>query len=375
MDLIKCPDCGEMYSSSYPHCPFCEEDGDSSRKIKYTPKRHIADKHKAQSARGGLIVVLVLVLALLGWYLFGGNIAARDKADGEQGDTPSSQNDQPAVPVSNPAASSDPFYQPPEDTQGGEDTTGEAAGTVADPSVTEPVTPQNVVEENVDVSNAALNRSDFTLSGSGDSFRVKVSGTEATPHWSIDNGNVASIKPDGTVTALANGSTTLRCKVGTRELTCVVRVSGTGKNAAPADAPTVAETVTPTAPAAPGTASTEPSTPSTTTQPDTTTAAPGTTTNSNTHVDASSLSVKTNYGTTLQKDPDEKLFDCTVKIGGDPITLKIVGTDVPVSSWTSSNPAVVEISSDGKLTPKSSGRAYVTATVGDATVKCIIRVR
>ena len=92
-------------------------------------------------------------------------------------------------------------------------------------------------------------------------------------------------------------------------------------------------------------------------------------------MDASSLDVKTNYGTKLQKDPGTGYPDCTVHIGGDPITLVVTGTNVPVSGWTSDKESVVTIDNNGKLTPVSSGTAHVTATVGDAKITCIIRVR
>ncbi|MBE7003113.1 MAG: hypothetical protein E7425_02350 [Ruminococcaceae bacterium] len=384
MDLIKCPICGEMYSSTYHSCPFCEEDGESVRgaRKKKTRGRRIADKNKALSARGGLIVVVVLVLGLLSWYLFGDSIVRGGKAPAS---TTGQSDNLPAVPASNVGEATDPFFQPSDETVPTDDTPAipgtepENGGT--EPGVTEPdgtqgtsaVEPVPVTEdENVDVSNAKLNREDFTLSGVGDSFRVKVSGTEATPHWSIDNANVAALSPDGTVTAAANGSTKLRCRVGSRELVCIVRVTNTGKTAAPAEAPTSVEPITPTEPPAPGTASQTPSGSEQQTSSGTTAQTPSTTT---THVDASSLKVKTNYGTTLQKDPDTGYPDCTVYIGGDPIALQISGTDVPVSSWTSDKESVVKVASDGKLTPISKGTAHVVAKVGDATITCIIRVR
>ncbi len=90
MDMIKCPECGELYSSSYKRCPFCEEDGDSPRMIAYRPRRHIAARSKAQSARGGLIVVLLLVLGLLSWYLFGDEIF-------RPGDKPAAARNEPAA--------------------------------------------------------------------------------------------------------------------------------------------------------------------------------------------------------------------------------------------------------------------------------------
>ncbi len=364
MDMIKCPVCGEMYSSTYRKCPFCEEDGDDGRKIRYTPKRRIADRQKTQSARGGLIVVLALVLGLLSWYLFGDKILPRADAPAEP-DAPASQTE-PSVPASNPGGA-DPFYEEPTKPSEPAEPSG-PSGPAGQPEPAEPP-----VDENVDVSNAKLNRADFTLGYAGEKFTLRVSGTEAAPHWSIDNANVATLTGDGTVTAVANGSTTIRCKVGTRELTCIVRVTNTGRKAEPADAPTSAESVTPTKPETP--ANTPPATPTTPTTPTT----PSTPSSGSTHVDASSLWVETNQNYKLPKEPGELakgkiLYDCTLHIGGDPTTLVVKGTDAPVSSWTSSNTSVVEVSSDGKLTLKGKGTSYVTAAVGDATVKCIIRV-
>ena len=228
MDLIKCPVCGEMYSSSYPHCPFCEEDGDSGRKVKYKPKRRVANRQKALSARGGMVVVLVLVLALLSWYLFGDNIIHRGEQPTPEQEDPHSGTEQ-AVPAGPSKLTDDP-----EPSGGGENVTDPVQTTdpvtVTDP---EPVTPP--VDTNVDVSGAKLNRDDFTLSYAGEKFTIKLSGTTATPTWSIDNANVASIGTDGTVTAIANGNTTVHCKVGSRDLTCTVRMRGTGQTAAKAD--------------------------------------------------------------------------------------------------------------------------------------------
>lgn len=341
MDLIKCPDCGEMFSSSYPRCPFCEEE-DAPRRIGFTPTRHIADQKKAQSARGGLIVVLILVLGLLSWYLFGDSIAARFKKT----ETPEEpyEDEVPAINIE------DPFYEPPDNelvTDG-------------------PVVGEPPVDANVDVSNAQLSRDDFTLSGTGDSWQLKVSGTEAAPRWSVDNANVATVDGEGMVRAVANGATTVHARVGARTLDCIVRVINTGKTAAAASEPTTAEPVTPAAPSVPNTTQTPAATPSTGT------AAPSTP--STDTVNASSLSVKTNYGAVLPKDPGTGYPDCTVRINGDPISLNVAGTDLPVT-WKSNDTSIVTISESGKLTPVSAGRTTVTATVGGATITCIIRVK
>ena len=75
MNLLKCPRCGEEYSPSYRRCPFCEE-GDHPRKIKYNSSkqsggRRVSDKKQTQSVRGAMAAVLVVVLLLLSWSLFG----------------------------------------------------------------------------------------------------------------------------------------------------------------------------------------------------------------------------------------------------------------------------------------------------------------
>ena len=67
MDLIKCPVCGEKYSSSYRRCPFCEEE-DRPRKVsgKRRGGHHVAERKHTHSARGPLIAVLLVVLVIIG---------------------------------------------------------------------------------------------------------------------------------------------------------------------------------------------------------------------------------------------------------------------------------------------------------------------
>lgn len=363
MDLIKCPRCGEEYSASYPTCPFCEEDEDSPSKLSYKPKRRIAPRVITPSARGGMIAVLILVLALLGWYLFGDRIPRKNNAAADEPSVPAINVDPFLEPEQTPAGDAEPGgeTEPPEKT--GE---GETAEPPAQPTETEPE-PQT----DVDVSGAKLNRSDFTLGYSGEKFQIRLSGTEATPTWSIDNANVASISADGTVTALANGTTTVRCKVGSRELTCVVRVTGTGKSAAAASQPTTAEAITPVQPTIPaqqtpaGSGETSGNASSSASG-----GSPGT-------VSLTDVSVRTNYGR-LAKEPSTGYPDCTVRIGGDPISLSVVdGSGKQVSvTWATENAEIVQIdSSSGRLTPVKAGTTHVTASAGAGKITCIIRVR
>lgn len=82
MDLIKCPVCGEKYSSSYRRCPFCEEE-DRPRKVsgKRRGGHHVAERKHTHSARGPLIAVLLVVLAVFSWYLFGGKFMEKIQED------------------------------------------------------------------------------------------------------------------------------------------------------------------------------------------------------------------------------------------------------------------------------------------------------
>ena len=88
-------------------------------------------------------------------------------------------------------------------------------------------------------------------------------------------------------------------------------------------------------------------------------------------VDPAALTVGTNVGTTLKKD-DSGRFDCTIRMS-DSIQLILRGTDAAVT-WSSEDTSVVTVSADGKLKPVKAGTANVTASVGGATVRCVVRI-
>ena len=80
MSLIKCPKCGEMFSDSYKTCPFCEEDEAyyNGRARKGRGRRTAENrKRRAPSILGPVaVVVLLLLIALVVWLLFGDRIKA-----------------------------------------------------------------------------------------------------------------------------------------------------------------------------------------------------------------------------------------------------------------------------------------------------------
>lgn len=211
MDLNKCPVCGEEFHSSYRRCPFCEE-MKSGRKRR--GGHRVSDKKQSYSARGPLIAVLLLVLALLTWYLFGTQI--KDLFAGEEVEQPPVVED----PTPELPNNEELFFDPDlgdEPDAGGEEqpNTGDA------PVVEEPPTVENPPE--VDLSGVKLNREDFTLS-IGESFRLLCEPEVEGIIWSAKDGAVVSVTEDGLVTGLSKGKTTVTAKIGEKELECIVFV-------------------------------------------------------------------------------------------------------------------------------------------------------
>ena len=209
MDFVKCPRCGEEYSSSYHRCPFCEEE-DRPRKVKNRTRssHRVTEKKKTYSGRSALIIVLLLVLALLTWLLFGEKIVAHFAKPVEP--------ELPVEDVTPPTeVSDDPFYDP---------SVGDTVTDVTDPDAAEPpVVDQPSVSENTDASNAKLSSEDFTLRV-GESTQLSVTGTDATVTWSSRDPTVAVVGSSGLVTAVNPGTTTITATVGDKTLEAITRV-------------------------------------------------------------------------------------------------------------------------------------------------------
>lgn len=71
-------------------------------------------------------------------------------------------------------------------------------------------------------SSLYLNKDDFTLYP-GESFTMKVIGTDAPVTWSIDKPNVATISETGLVKYVSHGTAIITCKIGTYSITGIVR--------------------------------------------------------------------------------------------------------------------------------------------------------
>ena len=128
MDLIKCPRCGEMYSSSYRRCPFCEEEDYPRKAPSRRGGHHVSEKKHTHSARGSMAAVLIVVLAVLSWYLFGGKLVEKFSKD-------------PAQPSENVTPVTDDKTEEPDDTNDPTNDPGTEPD-AADPNTPDPVDPE-----------------------------------------------------------------------------------------------------------------------------------------------------------------------------------------------------------------------------------------
>ena len=248
MKLLKCPKCGEMFSDTYKSCPFCAEDEElhSDRRTKGGGRR-VGGGKKSPSALGPVLVVcLVLVVGLLGYTLFGDQIAALIGGTDENPGTPS-------VPVSLTLDKAELAMTTGQSARltatGGEKITftsgNEAVATVSEDGSVQAVAAGSTVvvassgEQKatcrVTVTDAAQTTqpegetkklvTSVTISV-GESAPMEVLGTDSAVSWSISDASVATVSSDGTVTGVAAGGvTTLIATVEGQTLECEIRVS------------------------------------------------------------------------------------------------------------------------------------------------------
>lgn len=75
----------------------------------------------------------------------------------------------------------------------------------------------------VSAATVKLNKSEVTLL-TGETVKLKVSGSSATIKWSSSDKTVATVNKKGKVTAVGSGEATITAKVGKKKLTCKVSV-------------------------------------------------------------------------------------------------------------------------------------------------------
>lgn len=211
MSMKRCPDCGETYSDTYAHCPFCEEeDFRRSAPARRSGKR-TTRKSQPSMLSPILVVVILLLAALLIYLLFGDKIAEKLNSD-------------PATP---PTEDVTPTPPAPDD------------GSVVMPgSDVEPEPEPDTVDIAALPETLKVNNPDFTLK-SGETYVVKVTSGGSGPYvWSSSDDGVASVDTDGKVTAISAGKAILTVHDQTAKGTVTVYVKGG------ASAPSTGTTVT-----------------------------------------------------------------------------------------------------------------------------------
>ena len=220
MDLIKCPVCGEKYSSSYRRCPFCEEE-DRPRKVsgKRRDGHHVAERKHTHSARGPLIAVLLVVLVIFSWYLFGGKFMEKiqeDRANDVENVDPAPVDPTPVDPTPVDPTPDDPAVTP-----------DEPAPPVVEPEPETPTVDPAALTVGTNVGTTlpkdANGNFDCTIKPS-ETIRLSVSGTDAAATWAVADASVLSISADGLITPAKGGTTTVTATVGGAVLTITVRI-------------------------------------------------------------------------------------------------------------------------------------------------------
>ena len=205
MDLIKCPVCGEKYSSSYRRCPFCEEE-DRPRKVsgKRRGGHHVAERKHTHSARGPLIAVLLVVLVVFSWYLFGGKFMEKIQED-RANDV---ENVDPAPVDPTPDEPTPPVVEDPE-----------PATPTVDPSALTVGTNVGTTLKKDDSG-----RFDCTIRMS-DSIQLILRGTDAAATWSSEDTSVVTVSADGKLKPVKAGTANVTASVGGATVRCVVRIN------------------------------------------------------------------------------------------------------------------------------------------------------
>ena len=265
MDMKKCEICGEMYSTTYRTCPFCQEEA-AMRKGKPL-HRHASDFRNKRGGHAISILLLVIILVVIGAasvFFFGDSIASMlgmhetqaplvdnsgdsqvgdDGQDGNQGGSPVVTPDTPVVlsaqslPLKEGAtgtltvsgggesytwSSSDPAVATVDDA-GVVTAVGAGSATI---SVTDGFTSADCTVQvggNSAASGLTINREDFTQKV-GQSWQLKIEGTDSPVTWTIEDSSIATIDADGTVTGVSAGTTTAYGTVDGQILECIVRI-------------------------------------------------------------------------------------------------------------------------------------------------------
>lgn len=325
-DLVKCEYCGEMYSTTYKHCPFCNEDGTGAwdepeedyedRPIRPAGGKRLAGggaagggyydpPQRGNNDRGrrnispwsvlGVILSLVLIIAAICIVVsIFRSITGRGPKPKPTPTPPTVESTEPTPTPSAPVESEEPTPTP----------------TV---EVTVPPAPDAPTD-------FRLNATDLTFDAPGQTYNMRViftpEGSDAEVTWTSSDPEVASVSWNGRVTAISRGTVNITATIeGLGSKSCIFRCNFSG-----------------TAPSA-----------------------------GNGEVTSSA------GGMTLSRS------DFTLD-PGESWQLTVSGTSSTIT-WSSSNESVATVSSNGTVTNVGRGQCTVTAEVDGVKLSCIVRCK
>jgi len=319
-----------MYSVTYKHCPFCNEDGTGRWDDPDTPEEDYREsrgggKRLLGGSGGGRppIVNILSTLASLALIVAAVCIVVSILKPAKTNPTPS----QPSA-----AASGAPTPTAPVEPSAA--ASAEASAEPSAPAVNTPAPPQVTTGtvELVTPTDFKLNREDFTFDHVGETFQMRVTYTPENARgditWKSSDPNIAAVTWNGMVTAVSEGTVTLTANVaGVGEKKCIVRCNfkAAQPSGEPADTQAPAQSDAPAQPSA-----------------------------------APAASLKLNRE------------DFTLSRQGETFRMIVSGTSSAVT-WASSNTDVATIGADGTVTAVAKGTCKVTATVDGVTLECIVR--
>lgn len=202
-ELIRCNNCGEEYSVTYKRCPFCDES--AARNANGRSGKRLNNTRGGGYGSGWTLARIVTTALSLGLIVAAIGIVVTvvkpliDRGSSEPGTVVVT--DSPAADTSAPDQTDEPG-----------------------------------AEESAAVQTAesfALTAEDITLQSPGETYRLKATfapeGTTGNITWTSSDPTIVTVAADGTVTALANGSSTVTAAMdGGYTQTCIVRCSWSG---------------------------------------------------------------------------------------------------------------------------------------------------
>ncbi|WP_417044816.1 SH3 domain-containing protein [Dysosmobacter sp.] len=216
MAMIRCPICGEKFSDTYRHCPFCEEEealrqGEQIRRNINRGGKRVAHRRQQPSLLSPLLILLILILAaLLVYLLYGDKLAATLFGNAEQQQQEEVLDHQ----------EDDGTVTMPEDGQVVDGENGSGDTDTVDLSQVDPST----LPETLTIAYLGSPREEFTMSVGDEPIPLTVSGGTGTYAWSSSDDGIISVDESGKVTAISAGQATLTVTDGTGKGTCEVIV-------------------------------------------------------------------------------------------------------------------------------------------------------